>query len=460
MTQNSATLAGNITKFQIFKATDSSDISVDMIGACVELKYYESVLSNTISVSAVIVETGFTNSPGENNNPIMGIIDTLPVRGGEPVLLEFADAQPEPNKLSFKTNDTALYVNRLRGLDPGTQKDVYVIDLCTREFLANEQTRVMGRYDEKISDNVQTILTEQGGIEIKKNINIDETAIPYNFIGNQKKPFYLCTWLASRSVPVINVEGESNVDGKGGAAGYFFFENYEGFQFRSLDKLLDQKREPVKKYIYTGNESYPPEYNGHILNVNVDRDIDLQQNLALGTYANRSIFFNYASMEYLGRDYNIEDNQKDKIVNAGDQDIAWVAPAFRKGPSRLMNHILDVGTLPSGNDAVEQLKNRKAHPTKPTWNAEDTMVQSIMRYNQLFTIKINIMIPGDFSLKAGDLIFCDFPLLTTDVNTEVNDQSGGIYMIASLCHRITTSDTYTSISLVRDTFGRKAQPTP
>ena len=61
MTQNSATLAGNITKFQIFKATDSSDISVDMIGACVELKYYESVLSNTISVSAVIVETGFTN---------------------------------------------------------------------------------------------------------------------------------------------------------------------------------------------------------------------------------------------------------------------------------------------------------------------------------------------------------------------------------------------------------------
>ena len=459
MTQNSATLAGNITKFQIFKATDSSDISVDMIGACVELKYYESVLSNTISATAVIVETGFTDRTKEDGNQIMGIIDTLPVRGGEPVLLEFADAQPEPNKLSFKTNDTALYVNRLRGLDPGTQKDVYVIDLCTREFLANEQTRVRGRYDEKISDNVQTILTEQGGIEIKKNINIDPTAIPYNFIGNQKKPFYLCTWLASRSVPVINVEGESNVDGKGGAAGYFFFENYEGFQFRSLDKLLDQKREPVKKYIYTGNESYPPEYNGHILNVNVDRDIDLQQNLALGTYANRSIFFNYASMEYLGRDYNIEDNQKDKIVNAGDQDIAWVAPAFRKGPSRLMNHILDVGTLPSGNDAVEQLKNRKAHPTKPTWNAEDTMVQSIMRYNQLFTIKINIMIPGDFSLKAGDLIFCDFPLLTTDVNTQVNDQSGGIYMIASLCHRITTSDTYTSLSLVRDTFGRKPQPT-
>ena len=456
MTQNSAALAGKIDKFQIFKATEGSNISVDMLGACVELKYYESVLSNTISASAIIVETGFTDRTNEDGDPIMGIVDTLPVRGGEPVFLEFEDAQPEPNKLSFKTNDTALYVNRLRGLDPGTQKDVYVIDLCTREFLANEQTRVMKRYDEKISDNVRTILTEQGGIQIRKNINIDETAISYNFIGNQKKPFYLCTWLASKSVPVISIEGESNVDGRGGAAGYFFFENYEGFQFRSLDKLLDKKRDPVKKYIYTGNESYPPEYNGHITSVNMDRDIDLQQNLALGTYANRSIFFNYASMEYLGRDYNIVNNQKDKIVNAGEHDIAWVAPAFREGPSRLMNHILDVGTLPSGNTAVEQLENRKENPTKPTWDAAHTMVQSIMRYNQLFTIKINIMIPGDFSLKAGDLIHCEFPLLTTDKNKEVNPESGGIYMIASLCHRITPENTYTSLSLVRDTKGRKS----
>jgi hypothetical protein len=84
------------------------------------------------------------------------------------------------------------------------------------------------------------------------------------------------------------------------------------------------------------------------------------------------------------------------------------------------------------------------------------MVQSIMRYNQLFTIKINIMIPGDFSLKAGDLIHCEFPLLTTDTNKEVNPESGGIYMIASLCHRITPENTYTSLSLVRDTKGRKS----
>ena len=39
------------------------------------------------------------------------------------------------------------------------------------------------------------------------------------------------------------------------------------------------------------------------------------------------------------------------------------------------------------------------------------MVQSVMRYNQMFTIQTNITIPLDVSIKAGDLIHCDFPEL-------------------------------------------------
>jgi hypothetical protein len=181
----------------------------------------------------------------------------------------------------------------------------------------------------------------------------------------------------------------------------------------------------------------------------------LQQNLTLGTYANRSLFFDFAGMKYVVRDYNIDENQKDRIKNAGSQDITWVAEDFRKGPSRLMNHVLDVGVLPPGATAEEQLKHWKQNKEKPTYDAANTMVQSIMRYNQLFTIKTNIIIPGDFSLRAGDLIHCDFPELTVDQNTETNKQSGGIYMIASLCHRISPGKTYTSLALVRDTFGRK-----
>jgi len=451
MADNSSALSGNITRFQIYQAKNGGD-SIDMSPGTVELSYYESVLSNSISATARIVETGFSDKRiGDSTKPT-GIIDTLPIRGGEQVILEFEDAQATPNKLSFKA-EKSFYVNRVRGIDPGTQKDVYSIDLCTREFIANEQTRVVKRYDGKISDSVSKILTENGGIKTEKNVQIDTSIEDYNFIGNDRKPFYVCTWLASKSIPELSVDGKN---GLGGAAGYFFFENYNGFQFRSLDKLLDiNGKTGIKKYIYTGNPDKPQEYNGKILSVNIERDIDLQQNLTLGTYANRSLFFDFAGMKYIVRDYNVDENQKDRIKNAGSQEITWVAEEFRKGPSRLMNHILDVGVLPPGTTPEEQLAHWKKNKEKPTYDAANTMVQSIMRYNQLFTIKTNITIPGDFSLRAGDLIHCDFPELTIDQNKETNKQSSGIYMIASLCHRITPKNTYTSLALVRDTFGRK-----
>ena len=120
-----------------------------------------------------------------------------------------------------------------------------------------------------------------------------------------------------------------------------------------------------------------------------------------------------------------------------------------------MNKVLDVGTLPSGKTSKEQLEEWKNKPNKPTYDATQTMVQSLMRYNQMFSIKINIMIAGDFSLRAGDMIHCQFPQLSTDPNTQPNKKSGGLYMIASLCHNITPRDTYTSLTLVRDSFGRK-----
>ena len=162
-------------------------------------------------------------------------------------------------------------------------------------------------------------------------------------------------------------------------------------------------------------------------------------------------------MKYVRREYNIGENMKDKIKNAGSQEITWVDEEFTKSPSRVMTHILDVGVLPAGGTPDEQLKFWKENKDRPTYGAPDAMVQSIMRYNQLFTIKVNIVIAGDFRLRAGDLIFCDFPALDIRSDKEKDPESSGIYMIASVCHRITPQDTYTSLSLVRETFGRKVK---
>ena len=453
---NLSTRTGNIRKFQVYQPKDGGGF-VEASGAVVDIKYYEDILSNSVSLNAIITETGESDSEVLGNK---GMLDGLPLRGGNrgEIVIEDHDG----NKLSF-TGDKALYVNRVRNVIPGTQKDTYALDFSSRELLANEQCRVVKRYDGKISDNVRKILTEntsaEVGLKTQKEITVDETLINYNFLGNDRKPFHVCTWLASKSVP-------ANAGKLGGTAGYLFYETYDGFNFRSIDALNEQKSKG--NYIFTNTADMPKsgEYDGKILDYNLARDIDLQNNLSIGLYSNRTIFFDFYAYNYKVRNFSVDEaggaddkqgaGSKGKINTLGKDDIDSVSDEFRLPISRLMNRVLDVGALPSGKDIDEQLKTWKDSPFDPTYDATKTMVQSLMRYNQLFSVKINIMIAGDFRLRAGDVIHCEFPELTTDPNAPVNKKTGGLYMISSLCHNITPRETYTSLTLVRDTFGRKS----
>ena len=65
----------------------------------------------------------------------------------------------------------------------------------------------------------------------------------------------------------------------------------------------------------------------------------------------------------------------------------------------------DDGICPPGSTLAEQIKKSR----KPNFDMNEVVRQSVIRYNQLFTHKMSIAIAGDFSLRAGDLIYCDFP---------------------------------------------------
>ena len=81
-----------------------------------------------------------------------------------------------------------------------------------------------------------------------------------------------------------------------------------------------------------------------------------------------------------------------------------------------------------------------------------------MRYNQLFTIQINITIPGDFSIKAGDLVECAFQEVSGSESKTVNPETKGIYMVAHVCHKLTPNSTLSSLSLIRDSYGIRSEP--
>ena len=440
-TNNKNTRAGNIIKFDV--TSNATGRTVSLISGITILSYYEDVLKNTVTLTITVAEASMLEDKG--------VIDGLPLRGGERADIVFEDENQ--TKLKFE-GDNALYVNRIRDISPDTQVSIYYIDFCSREFISNEQCRVVKRYDGKISDNIEKILTEDtskgAGIKTKKLIDADPTAINYNFIGNDKKPFYICTWLASKSIP-------SEAGKIGGAAGYFFFETYDGYKFKAIDVLTSQ--DPKLNVVYTNTAILPVGFDAKILSYSVERDIDLIDNLMVGAYSNRTIFFDFYNFEYKVEEFDVA-SASGKIETAGKEEMkdpldgTDIADSDISLPvSRLMTKILDIGTLPSGKNIDSQLSKSKRKESRLNYDAPQTLAKSIMRYNQLFTIKIKITLGGLFGLRAGDVLNCSFPKLNDSGDT--NAVTGGIYMISSVHHKITPKTCFTYVTLVRDTFGKK-----
>ena len=139
-------------------------------------------------------------------------------------------------------------------------------------------------------------------------------------------------------------------------------------------------------------------------------------------------------------------------------------PAFDKqeadtGFTRTTWNAISTGQLNYGPISDQLDKSKKIN-----FDYSKVFNQSIRRYNQVFACQITIVIPGDFSLQAGDTVFMDIPESGTTQNKacsdEVNKEDGGVYLITDLCHFITAKETYTKLVLTRDSFGRVGSPTP
>ena len=103
-------------------------------------------------------------------------------------------------------------------------------NLVSKEGLQNETVRCQKKYQKLTLDNhVNDIL--KNTLQTDKIGTIETTSNSYSFIGNNKKPFHILTWLGPKAVSQISKV--SNVSGNGqsgqakGTSGFLFYENYD-----------------------------------------------------------------------------------------------------------------------------------------------------------------------------------------------------------------------------------------
>ena len=440
-TGSQSTVPAQVTKAQV--TGNESGKTASLTGGFVQIMYYESILQDSIKVDYIFADAG-------NSVDKKSVMEGLPLVGTEDFELEFEDNQEV--KLEFNAgNKNTLIVNKITPQVAGDAgKEIVTLNLVSEEFIRNEEgaSRINVRMDGPISDHIESIL--KNFLITEKELHIEETINNFNFVGNNKKPYYTMNWLSKFGIPS---------GGEGSVSGYFFWETSEGFHFKSIDSLFSKQENPLKKkFIFTAtddSQGIPEGFDGKILELLEDNRIDFQNKIMMGAFGTKLVVFNPFDCFYEVVPQTAEETE------GGTTGGGEALPTFNKkfkNPSDEQNFtrttfmLIDTGTLPSGDNKEQIDKNEK-----PNFESQLVLNQGIRRYNQFFSQQMTITIGGDFSLHAGDAIFVDVPSVKSETDDERNDKSGGRYVIADLCHYVSTKETYTKMNLVRDSFGRVAE---
>ena len=408
----------------IIESTDGSK-TVDIAPGTVMIDYYEDIFSPTLTAKLQVTNDG-ASIKGEDGT-LQSIYNGLPLRGGETVTLKI-----KGNNEQNPGMDLSFFVSSISNVLTKKKTESFTLNLVSIGAITNETSRVGRKYptSNKISESVKDIVKNY--LMDQRKVDVDPTQNPYGFIGNMRKPFTLLMWLASKSVPEKSKDDAT--------AGYLFYETVTGFHFRSLDSIIDGK--PVAKYysseiIKQGNNDYK------IIRYSTSLNADVLGKLQRGAYCSYRIFFDPLTFNYTDPTkgpFKLEDYKSAATLG---KDV--VLPGnLGNSPSRYVTAIMDRGTMEKGAS-----KKENADPTL-------SQSQSLMRYNSVFSQKLSMTIPSNTNLEAGDIIECEFALTTREKNAIDTEQSG-LYMIKELCHHFDVSGSYTSLTLIKDTFGTKAK---
>jgi len=424
-----------IERLDIFSNKDQSK-TVSILNGTVQLMYYESLLQDSVMATVSFTDSG---SAIDDKSALEG----LPIVGSEKVEFKIKDNNNQQIKFTF-------YVNKVTPVEDKTTKGLNTLHLVSKEYILNDEVRINKRFDGRVSETVKEILTNF--LETEKDITDIEDTTELNQIPGQWKPYYTLNWLSKKSAPSAATPGKT--------AGFFFYETSKGYHFKSIDTLLSQEKKKSIIYNETPDSrgaNIPEGYDIKALTFSKDNRINVQEKMQAGFQSTRIVLFDPGpNMKYevLNPKATGDDGVEDSLKKGG-KELPVLNPEFnRQGKNKQFSRttyiVKDTGTLPSGS-SKQQIEKSK----DPNFRPELITNQAIMRYNQLYASEIEITIPGDFSLHAGDAIYFDAPSAQGDTkNDDIDRQIGGLYIISALCHLINAQGTYTKLNLVRDSFGR------
>lgn len=473
-----AVLNYNLETIELYSVDNKKLVINDLM---VELNIYESILSPFMTASLVLADSG------------SNIIGSLPIQGNETVKIKIS-TQTDPDK-KYEYNFVVFSVNNRFS---SGKIQMYELKMITEDGLANEALRVGKKLEGYGQEIVLDIM--KNIIKTKKPVAADdECKFKMKFIPANKRPFDLIYSMAPKCISrKANPTAESGsgsaftasasstpstasaTAGKlKGTAGYLFFETYDGYVFRSIDKLCSSgdgddtfggtpPKATLEYAIAADDKSTRKDNALKIIEYTFDNELDIMKRMRMGTYSSLVVFFNPSTGYYEEYVYSLADTYNTMVHMGSADKLPKGQKELSQYPTRIMTQFVDHETFynDTGTASPEQ-KDKGTKPTQfPDWK-KFFMSQSIGRMSLMTNQVLNITIPCNLSLRAGDKIEALLPNMSSETGTDgrntkrYDEEHSGVYLIQDICYnfqRMTGSKAVTSMKVVRDSYGMKDRP--
>lgn len=426
---NEALLVQNVTTFTIF-SNYGEDLSLLGEGAFSHILIFQSIYDHSVRGKFTMFDSGVRNDDSEDT--LSAEDDTnFCLTVGEKVELVVQDERQQT--LEF-TGGSAFLISEIRSASSDTMKEVHEVEMCMPDFIKNdlEENFVITRFDQKVSDTVNEVLTPI----TERGIAVDPTVTELPVKGNTERPLDFVTSLAPKA------QSEKFPE----SAGYLLFDTYNGLNFRSIDVMFSQ--EPKRRMILTETAKLPVGYSNKILSVEFTNELNVHDSLKYGAFQKtRMRTFDPKTNQYTQTEHVAED------LYQGDNNLSESSPkvaehlGISESTTRVLSAQRDTGIQPAGPALEEQLKSAE----EQSFNVDEVPQLATKRYYQSRIFSANIKTYGDFQIFPGDVIHCDFPEIgAKQTKKSISQSKSGKYLVADVAHLVCPEGCYTKLNIIRD----------
>ena len=404
-----------ITQCSVFKKLDGDSSSeFGLLAGNPNISYYESLFSPSVNVT---IET----------TDVSGFVSREEIYGGQSIEISIKMFDPDIDDFKIKKNKHGLVVNSVKNVTMDFKESKSTLECVSKDFLRNEVARLNRRFTGNITEIVKKIMEEEPkGIKTTKDIEVDQATNSYTFCGNLKRSIDTIQWLQPKA------KSENQF-------GFLFFEDYDGYKFKSIESLL--KQEPFTDQPFEMSQASTSSRFA-ILDAVMVQTNDVFLNMRSGTYNNDTTYIDLISQTKSVDDFKI-DNLKDL-----------------KNPPKLPDNLTDSTSrkMLRFDDPGVMQKGSKREDEQPKEELAKIQNQSYARNNLLFSQALKIKISFNPSLRVGKIIEVRLSVDTDSSESGVKYQKlskgdlSGKYLISELRHKVGSNKSSTHLTLVRDLF--------